>query len=121
MVTPPHTTGAPPPSHLLPFSFPPPFSQSAVVADGFRSLREGEPVEFSIDVADGDGRAKAADVTGPGGAAPQVREEGERKQKTKTRAFFDGIKKTTPTPPPPPFPFRAPAVPRPTSAPAPPP
>ena len=74
------------PSHHASFSFS--SSQSAVVADGFRSLREGEPVEFSIDTADGDGRAKAADVTGPGGAAPQVRREGRRGERRRAPVFF---------------------------------
>eukprot|EP00560_Eucampia_antarctica_P006775 CAMPEP_0197830170 /NCGR_PEP_ID=MMETSP1437-20131217/6775_1 /TAXON_ID=49252 ORGANISM="Eucampia antarctica, Strain CCMP1452" /NCGR_SAMPLE_ID=MMETSP1437 /ASSEMBLY_ACC=CAM_ASM_001096 /LENGTH=134 /DNA_ID=CAMNT_0043432381 /DNA_START=71 /DNA_END=475 /DNA_ORIENTATION=- len=39
---------------------------SAVYKDGFRSLKEGEEVEFNI-VQDGD-RRRAEDVTGPGGA-----------------------------------------------------
>lgn len=38
--------------------------------DGFRSLRLGEAVEFNVEEADG--RIKAIDVTGPGGAPPQV-------------------------------------------------
>ena len=34
-------------------------------------MREGERVEFDTEVSD-DGRAKAINVSGPGGAAPQV-------------------------------------------------
>ncbi len=44
--------------------------QSAIQCDGFRSLREGEPVEFLVEMSD-DGRAKAIQVTGPGGAQPE--------------------------------------------------
>lgn len=40
--------------------------------DGFRSLREGEEVEYDIEVGP-DGRSKAINVTGPSGAAPLVR------------------------------------------------
>ncbi|KAK9813181.1 hypothetical protein WJX72_010207 [[Myrmecia] bisecta] len=44
--------------------------QTSIVCDGFRSLREGEPVEFLAETGD-DGRLRAVQVTGPGGAAPQ--------------------------------------------------
>lgn len=44
--------------------------QSAILCDGFRSLREGEPVEFLVETSD-DGRAKAIQVTGPNGAQPE--------------------------------------------------
>lgn len=44
--------------------------QTAIQCDGFRSLREGEPVEFVIETSD-DGRAKAVQVTGPNGQQPQ--------------------------------------------------
>ncbi|KAG7668079.1 hypothetical protein Ndes2526B_g03366 [Nannochloris sp. 'desiccata'] len=44
--------------------------QSAIQSEGFRSLREGEPVEFFIETSD-DGRAKAVQVTGPNGANPE--------------------------------------------------
>eukprot|EP00455_Lapot_gusevi_P003645 TRINITY_DN1147_c0_g1_i8.p1 TRINITY_DN1147_c0_g1~~TRINITY_DN1147_c0_g1_i8.p1 ORF type:complete len:128 (-),score=39.37 TRINITY_DN1147_c0_g1_i8:189-572(-) len=40
--------------------------QSAIHSPGFRSLREGEPVEFGV-VIDTDGRPKATKVTGPNG------------------------------------------------------
>lgn len=46
--------------------------QTAIIADGFRSLREGEAVEFFIENSE-DGRSKAVQVTGPNGAQPQVR------------------------------------------------
>lgn len=46
-------------------------SQSNINSQGFRSLREGEPVEFNVE-AGPDGRSKAVNVTGPAGAAPQV-------------------------------------------------
>lgn len=44
--------------------------QTSIVAEGFRSLREGERVEFDTEVSE-DGRAKAINVTGPDGAPPQ--------------------------------------------------
>ncbi|GFQ01065.1 glycine-rich protein 2 [Phtheirospermum japonicum] len=44
--------------------------QSAIKTDGFRSLGEGEPVEFVVECGD-DGRAKAANVTGPDGGSVQ--------------------------------------------------
>lgn len=42
--------------------------QSAIKSDGYRSLNEGDTVEFSIESGD-DGRTKAADVTAPGGGS----------------------------------------------------
>merc|ERR1719359_2281938 len=44
--------------------------QTAIKADGFRSLAEGESVEFTIMVGD-DGRSKAQNVTGPNGSNVQ--------------------------------------------------
>eukprot|EP00775_Hariotina_reticulata_P004696 gene4696-4948_t len=44
--------------------------QTSIEAEGFRSLREGEEVEFDVE-AGSDGRTKAVKVTGPEGAAPQ--------------------------------------------------
>jgi len=41
--------------------------QSAILADGFRSLAEKEPVEYEL-AKDDSGRAKAINVTGPSGA-----------------------------------------------------
>lgn len=41
--------------------------QSAILADGFRSLAEKEIVEYDLD-KDDEGRAKAINVTGPAGA-----------------------------------------------------
>lgn len=46
--------------------------QTSIITDGFRSLAEGEAVEFFIESSD-DGRTKATNVTGPNGAPPQVR------------------------------------------------
>lgn len=48
-----------------------PNAQSDIKTDGFRSLREGEQVFFTLDLTP-DGREKAANVTGPGGAPVQV-------------------------------------------------
>ena len=45
--------------------------QTSIQTDGYRSLREGEEVEFNIETGD-DGRTKAVNVTGPNGAPPQV-------------------------------------------------
>lgn len=45
--------------------------QTSIEAEGFRSLREGEEVEYDVEEGP-DGRTKAVKVTGPGGAAPQV-------------------------------------------------
>ena len=46
--------------------------QTSIITDGFRSLAEGEQVEFYVETGD-DGRTKAVQVTGPGGAPPLVR------------------------------------------------
>jgi cellular nucleic acid-binding protein len=44
--------------------------QTSIHAEGFRSLREGEVVEFTVESSD-DGRTKALDVTGPAGSFVQ--------------------------------------------------
>lgn len=44
--------------------------QSDLHAEGFRSLREGEEVEFNVETGE-DGRAKAVNVTGPAGGFVQ--------------------------------------------------
>ncbi|GAQ80780.1 Cold shock domain-containing protein [Klebsormidium nitens] len=44
--------------------------QTSIHAEGFRSLREAEPVEYTVETSD-DGRTKALDVTGPGGVPVQ--------------------------------------------------
>ncbi|GJP50958.1 hypothetical protein CLOM_g10113 [Closterium sp. NIES-68] len=41
--------------------------QTSIKAEGFRSLDEGEAVEFTIETSE-DGRTKAVNVTGPGGS-----------------------------------------------------
>ena len=40
--------------------------QTAINVEGFRSLADGEAVEFSTDEDPNSGKIKAADVTGPG-------------------------------------------------------
>ncbi|GFQ00156.1 glycine-rich protein 2 [Phtheirospermum japonicum] len=44
--------------------------QSSIKIDDFRSFGEGEPVEFVVECGD-DGRAKAANMTGPDGGSVQ--------------------------------------------------
>lgn len=44
--------------------------QTSIVCEGFRSLKDGEPVEFVVEQGH-DGRARAVQVTGPNGASPQ--------------------------------------------------
>ncbi|OVA19640.1 zinc finger protein [Macleaya cordata] len=44
--------------------------QSSIKSEGYRSLAEGENVEFQIEQGD-DGRTKAVDVTGPEGGFVQ--------------------------------------------------
>jgi cold shock CspA family protein len=41
--------------------------QTAIFKDGFRSLAEGEPVEYKL-TTKGNGRTQAVEVTGPNGA-----------------------------------------------------
>merc|ERR1712167_382740 len=49
--------------------------QSEIKAEGFRSLGEGEKVEYKIETANG--KSKAVDVTGPNGDNVKVHEEEE--------------------------------------------
>merc|ERR1719251_621865 len=51
--------------------------QTEIYSEGFRSLAEGEKLEFDVVVQD-DGRRKAVNVTGPNGATVkgQPREQG---------------------------------------------
>eukprot|EP00568_Trieres_chinensis_P003077 CAMPEP_0183291564 /NCGR_PEP_ID=MMETSP0160_2-20130417/933_1 /TAXON_ID=2839 ORGANISM="Odontella Sinensis, Strain Grunow 1884" /NCGR_SAMPLE_ID=MMETSP0160_2 /ASSEMBLY_ACC=CAM_ASM_000250 /LENGTH=129 /DNA_ID=CAMNT_0025452387 /DNA_START=213 /DNA_END=602 /DNA_ORIENTATION=+ len=41
--------------------------QTAIKKDGFRSLADGEPVQYELEVDANTGKSKAIDVTGPGG------------------------------------------------------
>jgi 'Cold-shock' DNA-binding domain len=45
--------------------------QTSIETQGFRSLAEGEPVEFFVELGN-DGKSKAVSVTGPNGAPPQA-------------------------------------------------
>lgn len=45
--------------------------QTAINVEGFRSLADGEPVEYMVEQDERTGKAKAADVTGPGRADVQ--------------------------------------------------
>merc|ERR1719390_392080 len=45
--------------------------QSDIYAPGFRSLAEGEPVEFRLIIDERSGKSKAVEVTGPDGAYVQ--------------------------------------------------
>ena len=59
-------------SPIAAFDLPRPCAlQTSIITDGFRSLAEGEQVEFYVETGD-DGRTKAVQVTGPGGAPPLV-------------------------------------------------
>ena len=51
--------------------------QSSLHCDGYRSLAEGEAVEYDIEQGN-DGRLKACNVTGPGGKACQGAPQGGR-------------------------------------------
>ena len=46
-------------------------AQTNIIADGFRSLGEGETVEFVVETSS-DGRGKAVEVSGPNGVPVQV-------------------------------------------------
>ena len=45
--------------------------QTAIQAQGFRSLADGEEVEYQVDTDEVTGRRKAVSVTGPGGVDVQ--------------------------------------------------
>jgi len=45
--------------------------QTAIKADGFRSLADGENVEFDTEIDPNTGKTKASIVTGPGGSNVQ--------------------------------------------------
>ena len=45
--------------------------QTSIHAEGFRSLAEGEPVEFSVEVDAKKGKTFASNVTGPNGTYVQ--------------------------------------------------
>lgn len=67
--------------------------QTDIISEGFRSLRDGEPVEFVVETGQNDGRTKAVQVTGPGGAAPQGaprRDFGEGAQQQQGGGGFGG-------------------------------
>lgn len=49
---------------------------SAIDTDGFKSLGEGEPVEFNMQYDEQKGKYSAAQVTGPNGARPQGNQKG---------------------------------------------
>jgi cold shock CspA family protein len=67
--------------------------QSAIHAEGFRSLAEKEPVEFETAI-DENGRVKALNVTGPGGAfvqgAPKPRSRFPRRDDNGSGGSQDG-------------------------------
>ena len=74
--------------------------QSSIHADGFRSLAEGEVVEFSVETGD-DGRTKAVDVTGPEGNPVQVCIYASHQLKIKPLMTMHRVEENPPPPPPP--------------------
>merc|ERR1711884_868332 len=52
--------------------------QTSIHAEGFRSLAEGEEVEFEVDVDESNGRRSARNVTGPDGGYVQGAPRPER-------------------------------------------
>jgi len=49
---------------------------SAIQSDGFKSLAEGEVVEFNVEYDERKGKTSAANVTGPGGSQVQGNRNG---------------------------------------------
>mmetsp|Transcript_11596 Transcript_11596/g.22067 ORF Transcript_11596/g.22067 Transcript_11596/m.22067 type:complete len:125 (-) Transcript_11596:337-711(-) len=45
--------------------------QTAIQKEGFRSLADGEPVQYEVEVDERTGKSKAISVTGPGGVDVQ--------------------------------------------------
>ncbi|CEO94395.1 CSD domain-containing protein [Plasmodiophora brassicae] len=55
--------------------------QTSVHAKGYRSLADGETVEFDVEVGD-DGRTKAMNVTGPDGSYVQGQPREQRQERS---------------------------------------
>jgi len=52
--------------------------QTSIHAEGFRNLEEGEKVEYDIEINHDNGKSKAVNVTGPGGAYVKGAQRQER-------------------------------------------
>lgn len=63
--------------------------QTEIQAPGFRSLRDGEAVEYSVGTGE-DGRVKATRVTGPGGEAPRGAPRRVRNQRRSPKEGSEG-------------------------------
>jgi len=51
---------------------------SAIKGEGFTSLADGEEVEYEIENSEESGKARAVNVTGPGGAAVEGVKKGSK-------------------------------------------
>jgi cold shock CspA family protein len=65
---------------------------SGIVKDGFKSLADGEEVEFDVENDPRSGKPRAVNVTGPGGSQPKgaPRQENKGKGKGKGKDMYGG-------------------------------
>ena len=63
---------------------------SAIGGDGFKTLADGEAVEYEVEDGAEDGKPRAVNVTGPGGAKVQGIQKGGRKPRGGKKASRGG-------------------------------